>query len=138
MCPFIAYCVTEFKTIFCGLIFWRLLSLPIVPNRGTENRQYSGFIEIMIFFHALLSPADFFSKLTFLKIISGIPSECQTDWIQIRLDMLLGLIWVQSVCKGYQQTTLAVILVIRARIHKMLVSIANREDAYQTTYSEAV
>ena len=70
-------------------------------------------------------------------MISGIPSECQTDWIQIRLDILLCLIWVQSVCKGYQQTTLVVMLVIRARIHKMRVRIANREDAYQTAYSEA-
>ena len=29
------------------------------------------------------------------------PSECQTDWIQIKMS---GLIWVQSVCKGYEQT----------------------------------
>ena len=33
------------------------------------------------------------------------PSECQTVWIQIRPDMLSGLIWVQTVHKGYQQTT---------------------------------
>ena len=26
-------------------------------------------------------------------------------WIQIRSDILLGLIWVQTVCKDYQQTT---------------------------------
>ena len=25
------------------------------------------------------------------------------DWIQIRIDILLVLIWVQTVCKGYQQ-----------------------------------
>ena len=36
----------------------------------------------------------------------GIPSGCQTDWIQIRPDILSGLIWVQTVCKNYQQTTL--------------------------------
>ena len=36
----------------------------------------------------------------FRKILSGIPSECQTDWIQIRTDILSGLIWVQNVCKG--------------------------------------
>ena len=49
----------------------------------------------------------FFSKSTFFrKILSGIPSECQTDWIQIRPDILSGLIGVQSLCKGYQQTTL--------------------------------
>ena len=44
----------------------------------------------------------------FLKIPSGIPSECQPDRIQIKPDVLLGLIWVQSVCNGYQQTTLVI------------------------------
>ena len=44
--------------------------------------------------------------VVFQKIISGILSECQTVWIQIRHDILSGLIWVQSVCKDYQQTTL--------------------------------
>ena len=34
----------------------------------------------------LLSSADFFSKLTFKKILSGILSECQTVLIQIRTD----------------------------------------------------
>ena len=32
-------------------------------------------------------------------------SECQTVWIQIRTDSLSGLIWVQTVCIGFQQTT---------------------------------
>ena len=31
----------------------------------------------------------------------------QTVWIQIRSDILSGLVCVQTVCKGYQQTTLA-------------------------------
>ena len=53
-----------------------------------------------------LSPADFFQNQLFGKIISGIPSECQTDWVQIRPDILSGLIWVQSVCKGYEQMTI--------------------------------
>ena len=48
----------------------------------------------------------FFSKSTFSKMLSEIPSECQTDWFQIRPDVLSGLIWVQTVCKSYQQTTL--------------------------------
>ena len=26
--PFIAYCVTEFKTVFHGLIFWQVLFIP--------------------------------------------------------------------------------------------------------------
>ena len=51
------------------------------------------------FFHAFLSSADFFQNQVFRKIISGIPSECQTDWIQIRPDILSGLICVQSVSR---------------------------------------
>ena len=47
-----------------------------------------------------------FFKINFSKILSGIQSECQTVWIQIRSHVLSGLIWVQTVCKGYQQTTL--------------------------------
>ena len=41
----------------------------------------------------------------FAKVMSR-QSECQTDWIQIRPDKILGLIWIQSVCKGHEQTTL--------------------------------
>ena len=47
-----------------------------------------------------------FSNQFFRKNLSGIPSECQTDWTQIRPDILSGLIWVQTVCKGYLQMTL--------------------------------
>ena len=39
------------------------------------------------------------------KNVSGITSECLTVWLQIKPDILLGLIWVQTVCKGYQQMT---------------------------------
>ena len=31
--------------------------------------------------------------------------QCQTVWILIRPDILSGLIWVQTICKDYQQTT---------------------------------
>ena len=40
------------------------------------------------------------------KGLSGTPSECQKVWIQIKPDILSDLIWVQTVCKNYQQTTL--------------------------------
>ena len=56
-------------------------------------------------FHAFLLSADFFQNQLFEKILSGISSECQKDWIQIRPDYMLGLIWIQIVCKSYQQTT---------------------------------
>ena len=49
----------------------------------------------------LLLYANFFQK-----ILSGIPSEGEKDWIQMMPNILLGLIWVQSVCKGYEQMTL--------------------------------
>ena len=55
----------------------------------------------MLFCHLLIVQNQLFPKL-----LSGISSECQTDWIQIRPDKMSGLIWVQSVCKGHQQTTL--------------------------------
>ena len=41
-----------------------------------------------------------FFKVKFLKINHpGPPSEDQTDWIQIKTDILLVFIWVQTVCK---------------------------------------
>ena len=48
--------------------------------------------------HAFLS-ADFLQNHFFQEI----PSECQTVWIQVRADILSGLIWVQTVCKGNSQ-----------------------------------
>ena len=50
--------------------------------------------------------ADIFQHQFFRKILSWIPSECQTVWIQIRPDIMSGLIWVQTVCNGYQQPNL--------------------------------
>ena len=47
-----------------------------------------------------------YKRKTFFKKSSGIPSVCQTDWIQIRPDVLSDMIWVHSVCKGYEQRTL--------------------------------
>ena len=47
----------------------------------------------------------FFKMNFFEKILSGTLSECQTFTIQIRTDRKSVLIWVQTVCKGYQQMT---------------------------------
>ena len=55
------------------------------------------------YFFMFLSSADVFRNQFHWKILSGIPSEYQIIWIQIRLDMLSGLIWVHTVCKCYQQ-----------------------------------
>ena len=51
----------------------------------------------------VLSSADCFQNQLFLKIISRIPSECQTVLILISPDVLSILIWAQTVCKDYQQ-----------------------------------
>ena len=87
----------------------------------TRLHLCAGFISLLI--SNIISCADLFNSLplgnfscffvvclVFVKSIfsknsSGISSECQTDWIQIRPNILSGLIWVQSVCKGYEQTT---------------------------------
>ena len=56
--------------------------------------------------HVFFFPsADFFQNQLFQKILSAITSECQTVCTQIRPDILSGLIWVQTVCKDYQQAT---------------------------------
>ena len=47
-----------------------------------------------------------FQNQLFRTILSRISSECLTVWIRIRPDILSGLIWVQTVCKDYQHTTL--------------------------------
>ena len=54
------------------------------------------------FFHSC-----FFSSKFTQNILSGIISECQTVWVQIKPDIWSGLIWVQTVCRGYQQMPLA-------------------------------
>ena len=47
----------------------------------------------------LLLSSDFFSKLTIFQYTL---SESQAVWIQFRADARSVLIWVQTVCKGYQ------------------------------------
>ena len=59
----------------------------------------------MLFIFFFLLFADFFQYQLFWKILSEIPFECQTVWILIRPNILLGLIRIQAVCKAYQQTT---------------------------------
>ena len=54
----------------------------------------------------LLSSVDFLQNyLFFQKILPETQSECQTVWIQIRSDKMSVMIFVQTVCKGYQQMT---------------------------------
>ena len=61
----------------------------------------------------------FFSNINYFeKNILGIPSECQTVWIQIRLNVLSGLSLIQTICKGYQiQVTLMQFLLYKNILH---------------------
>ena len=52
----------------------------------------------------LFCPLIFFRK--FFQDYDRLLSEFQTIWILIRSDSLSGLLWVQTVCKSYQQTKL--------------------------------
>ena len=87
---------------------WKLPSMQKVKQQ--KNNITSGLMKTLhlliacwVILYAFVSSADFFQNKPFQKILSGIPSDCQTLWIQIRLDRMSSLIWVQTVCKGYQQ-----------------------------------
>ena len=58
----------------------------------------------MVFLKEFFEKVDFEKKTADnKKALKGIPSECQRVCIQI---ILSSLIWVQTVCKGYQHTSL--------------------------------
>ena len=40
MCPVIAYCVTEFQSVFHGLIFWRLFIGPVKQKISVKFRIF--------------------------------------------------------------------------------------------------
>ena len=76
----------------CDCVFPRSYSLAFLSIKISEY---------WISFMFLLS-ADFF-----VENFSQKPQR-QTFWIQIRPNVLPDLIWVQTVCKGYEQTTLVI------------------------------
>ena len=57
----------------------------------TTNCSLPYIFAYWVILHAFLSSAFFFSNHLFRKILSGIPSECQTVGIQIRPDVLSGM-----------------------------------------------
>ena len=88
--PSQVYCITPEGEMFSK----KIVNILYITVNSLNGGQFS----------INLSTPDF-SKINFSKPSSKMPLECQTVWIQIRPDNLSGLIWVQSVCKGYQQTT---------------------------------
>ena len=80
-----------------------LLSLIISGNPMLNPLKLFARCVILHDFCLLIFSPIFFSS----KTVLGVPSECHTDtvWIQIRFGILLGLVWVQTACKAYRQTT---------------------------------
>ena len=62
------------------------------------------FFACWVIFLAFVVVWRLFRIIFFQKILSRTLSECQMIWIKIRTDILLVLIWAQTVCKDYQQT----------------------------------
>ena len=58
------------------------------------------------FWYAFCRLLIFFKINFFEKFFQEYNQSVKTVWIQIRLDILSGLIWIQTVYKGYQKMTL--------------------------------
>ena len=96
LCIFSQICVYSVKSVYIHFSY----------EVGNVTDWLHFILACWVFFHTfLLSSADFFKINCFKKNLSGILTECQTVWIQIRTDILSVLIWAQTVCKGFQQTT---------------------------------
>ena len=87
-----------------------------------------------VIFHAFAVVCSLFFKINFFqKILSVTLSECQTIWIQIRTDILSVLIWVQTVCKGYQPMTK--VPASKERV-KILHHVMSCEDTFSDTFAK--
>ena len=73
------------------------------PNLSQKSHVQNCFMPHISHTHVHLNEAicrATFQNQLLKKILSGIPSECQTVWIHIRPNILSGMIWVQTVCIG--------------------------------------
>ena len=69
-------------------------------NKISKTRVHLNLCIQVIFLCLCICLPTFF-KIYFSKMLTLL--QYQTVWIQIRTDILSALIWVQTVCKGYQQ-----------------------------------
>ena len=74
--------------------------LKIYKSYSFNSLSTDKFLYVFFFCRLLIS----FKINFFKKILSGIPSEFQTVWTQIRPYKKSDLIWIQTFCKVYQQT----------------------------------
>ena len=108
-CNELCFCGQLFKILSNKFVAWMLLCHLVNDLEFLETVCNFFILTLCLLdnFPCVLSSAGFFQNHLFRKIISGIIFQSdKTVWIQIRADKLSGLILVQTVCKGYQQTTL--------------------------------
>ena len=100
----------------CGYL---LLKCRVATNKShwlkVQFRWFKNYIYVKkcilsfwIFQYCLYYSFTYYYCAIFCSLVAvffSIPSGCQIIWIQIKPDILSGLIWVQTVCKGYQQKT---------------------------------
>ena len=84
------------------------ISLKSSEYLDVAKHQRHGFLVISIIYEC--KPCELFacwviSSANFFKDFLSETIECHTVWFQIRTDVLSVLIWLQTVCKGYQQMT---------------------------------
>ena len=91
----------KWLTISYSFLNWLVHILWMAQNLALSIWMYSFVIGSFSMFFFFTFP-DFFQNQLFQKILSRILSESQIVWPNV----LSGLIWVQTVCKSYQQTTL--------------------------------
>ena len=89
-----------------------VLAFEVLNSSGIKAQYVLKVWQIFLNFFIFLCPGLFsgflYCLLTFFIfnfIKKFFQEHCQTVWIQIRTDILSVLIWVQTVCKGLQQTT---------------------------------
>ena len=75
---------------------------------------------------AFFTPAVVFLINLFTQIFPE-NHQCQKIWIQVRSNKMLGLIWFQTVCKGYQQTTK--VATCRERAENSLKNLCNHKKS---------
>ena len=78
---------------------WKLYTLALVFSTGNKNTALKlcilGNFSCFFFCRLLI-----FFKMNFFEKFFQEYHQCQTAWIQIRPDILSGLIWVQTVCNN--------------------------------------
>ena len=123
----LALCLLGNFHAFCRLLQCQMVSDPDQARQGVGPDLGSSYLQRL--------SADVTSRQraklirnnghTSQKTLSKIRSEWQTVWIQIRPDILSGLIWIQNVCKKLSADDTSRQIVVKLIINKGLTSTFN-------------